>query len=123
MSQHDLIAVASVRHAYDEIAALLHRSAGLVRALAASKVLPIRPNVLNGITEEITNLARVVHAGRPAEACLSCKRIPEVQTECMHCWGVGWVQARVNDRLPDELKAVEPPMVRYRGSIITARRA
>lgn len=123
IGQHDLIAIASVRHAYDEITALLHRVGGLVRALRDSRALPVNVTQLGALNTQVAALAKRVYASRPTEACLACKRIPDVQAECVGCWGTGWVSAKGNVLLPAELLAVEPPMVRFRGAIITARRA
>lgn len=120
ISQFDLLGIASVRTSYDEVIALLHRANALLRALRDSKTLPVNRVGLEAYCEELRRLSSALTSLRPAEACLNCKRIPEVMEECTYCWGAGWVSARRNEQLPAELLGPGSTMVRFRGKLIPA---
>ena len=118
IGRNERLAIASVQHAIDEAWANIVRAKACLRTLQRSTILPAQKPTYEPILEQLSIAQRLVNGVRPAALCPYCKRIAEVQMECVPCLGTGYItrsaMVHVEDQFTDETK----PVVRHRGEIV-----
>lgn len=118
IGRNERLAIASVQHAIDEAWANIVRAKACLRTLQRSTILPAQKPTYEPILEQLSIAQRLVNGVRPAALCPYCKRIAEVQVECVPCLGTGYItrsaMVQVEDQFADEAK----PVVRHRGEIV-----
>lgn len=112
--RQELLALTEITVGLNHAHAALTRAAAALRLLRGSKVQP----GLEDLAKRIVALGRECQAWRPRHACVSCKRIPELQPSCLRCHGSGYLTVHQAMDLDERLLSDSHPHVHYRGRIV-----